>query len=575
MCANCGSFGKKKCSRCKGPSYCSKACQVQHWKASHKAECKKRFEPQPLPNCLASEDRTTALVEWRSKHVLQPTPPCLETFVPLPPSPLLLPGCESDARHHNDSKCDAMACILALVQAVPQLQSAMTGTCLGRTLDELKSCVNFEEGKEFDAAAARLGDGYDFSMMLMSVFDVSFPLVKVAPTETNDCPVCCKALDVVNNLLFSNNTSQTTLQCGHVLHTTCFRQMIGAGITKCPICQKEIELRVETRVRIPDSSCPASPSFSFTVKSTAGNNYGFSLTPPPGKFAGDFMSTSLSLRLDSGLIKSPPQHSTSLNDVLASTLLDRRVNGYQDVFTAPLQLDATAGCSVCGIDTFGRVNLSNSYILSISSRDFTDLEEGLVLGTSKSCNGCLQSSRFGGWRYTAVGDNWFQSGEEDKWDEIPDAPWKRGFFLSLPPIFPISIVRSTFKDFDFSEVSFPVVGLDLAPMLPCMPPEGACTLYDLRFMAKYQPINGFGKSSVSGTIAVPVPEGRYMGYAKATDEKWYEYDVCNETRRAPAMDAARRISSKYAVSLVYVRRDVLEGAASEASRGGGLGGGGG
>ncbi|GMH65997.1 hypothetical protein TrRE_jg5817 [Triparma retinervis] len=533
--------------------------EAQHWKASHKAECKKRFEPQPLPNCLASEDRTTALVEWRSKHVLQPTPPCLETFVPLPPSPLLLPGCESDAagvRHHNDSKCDAMACILALVQAVPQLQSAMTGTRLGRTLDELKSCVKFEEGKEFDAAAARLGDGYDFHMMLMSLFDVSFPLVKVAPTETNDCPVCCEGLDVVSDLirdLPKQSKILTPLQCGHVLHTMCFREMIGAGVTKCPICQKEIMVRVETRVRIPASSCQASPSFDFICESTAGLYYTTVLKPPPGKCAGDFMTTSLGLSLDSGLIKGPP-HSTSLNDVLASTLRDRRVKGYEHVCFAPVRLDAMAGCSVCGIDTFGRVIPSNSCMLTISSRTFTDLEEGLVHGIDTACNGCIRGHRLDGWSYTAVGDNWFQSEKS----EILNAPWRRSFFLSLPPFLPISIVRYSFKDFDFSEVSFPVVGLDLAPMLPCMPPEGACTLYDLRFMAKYGAVC-LGKSSISGTIAVPAPGGRYMGYAKATDEKWYEYDVCSETRRAPAMDAARRISSKYAISLVYVRRDVLEG----------------
>ncbi len=443
-----------------------------------------------------------------------------------------------------------MACILALVQAVPQLQSAMTGTALGRTLDELKSCANFEVGKEFNAAAARLNEGYDLGSMIMRVFDVSFPLVKVAPTEEIDCPVCCEALDIIRDVIFNFDTSQTPLNCGHVLHTTCFQQMIGAGITKCPICQKEIEVRVKTKVCVPKSSCRKSPSFYITVQSTAGIGYDFALTPPRYKRAGDIMTTSLGLDLDSGLIKSPP-HSTSLNDVLASTLRDRRVKGYQDVFTAPVLLDVTAGCSVCGIDTFGRVNPPN--LVSIWSRHFADLEDGLVHGTNNGCAGCFQGHRWD-WNYTAVGNKWFQNEK----NEIPNAPWRRGFFLTLPPFFPISIGRNGYNDFDFSEVSFPVVGLDLAPMLPCMPPEGACTLYDLRFMAKYLPLN-FEKSSISGTIAEPIPGGRYMGYAKATDEKWYEYDVCSETQRAPAMDAARRISSKYAVSLVYVRRDVPEG----------------
>ena len=35
-------------------------------------------------------------------------------------------------------------------------------------------------------------------------------------------------------------------------------------------------------------------------------------------------------------------------------------------------------------------------------------------------------------------------------------------------------------------------GLDLAPLLPCAAPEGACTLYDLRFMLKMQPVQSAG-----------------------------------------------------------------------------------
>ena len=40
-CEVCGVVDDKmfKCSRCKGPSYCSKNCQVADWKAIHKKEC--------------------------------------------------------------------------------------------------------------------------------------------------------------------------------------------------------------------------------------------------------------------------------------------------------------------------------------------------------------------------------------------------------------------------------------------------------------------------------------------------------------------------------------------------------
>ena len=41
-CANCGSREKehlKACARCKSFHYCSKKCQVEHWKAGHKVDC--------------------------------------------------------------------------------------------------------------------------------------------------------------------------------------------------------------------------------------------------------------------------------------------------------------------------------------------------------------------------------------------------------------------------------------------------------------------------------------------------------------------------------------------------------
>ncbi|KAL0489408.1 ubiquitin carboxyl-terminal hydrolase [Acrasis kona] len=40
-CANCGKKDvKSRCSQCKFACYCSKECQVSHWKKVHKSECK-------------------------------------------------------------------------------------------------------------------------------------------------------------------------------------------------------------------------------------------------------------------------------------------------------------------------------------------------------------------------------------------------------------------------------------------------------------------------------------------------------------------------------------------------------
>jgi len=43
VCSNCGeNNGKlKHCSQCGAVKYCSKECQIFHWKNSHKDECKK------------------------------------------------------------------------------------------------------------------------------------------------------------------------------------------------------------------------------------------------------------------------------------------------------------------------------------------------------------------------------------------------------------------------------------------------------------------------------------------------------------------------------------------------------
>ena len=56
ICANCGKVGKddnvnlRACAECKAFSYCSKECQVKHWKAGHKVDCKAHWIEQYFPN---------------------------------------------------------------------------------------------------------------------------------------------------------------------------------------------------------------------------------------------------------------------------------------------------------------------------------------------------------------------------------------------------------------------------------------------------------------------------------------------------------------------------------------------
>ncbi|XP_026454757.1 uncharacterized protein LOC113355984 [Papaver somniferum] len=39
-CSVCGDTANSRCSRCKAIRYCSRDCQIQHWRAGHKLECK-------------------------------------------------------------------------------------------------------------------------------------------------------------------------------------------------------------------------------------------------------------------------------------------------------------------------------------------------------------------------------------------------------------------------------------------------------------------------------------------------------------------------------------------------------
>jgi hypothetical protein len=51
-CASCGSLDKeqlKACARCKAFNYCSKKCQVEHWKAGHKVDCKGHWIEKYFP----------------------------------------------------------------------------------------------------------------------------------------------------------------------------------------------------------------------------------------------------------------------------------------------------------------------------------------------------------------------------------------------------------------------------------------------------------------------------------------------------------------------------------------------
>lgn len=67
ICANCSLEATKRCSRCKSVWYCSKECQVKHYKETHKYICKKVAE-----NSNKEGEQNIKLVETRPKENEKP-----------------------------------------------------------------------------------------------------------------------------------------------------------------------------------------------------------------------------------------------------------------------------------------------------------------------------------------------------------------------------------------------------------------------------------------------------------------------------------------------------------------------
>lgn len=71
LCATCGKEAKdierlKACSRCRVFHYCSKDCQVQHWKDGHKVDCKEHWIEQFFPRVRkARKEKIHLSGNWR------------------------------------------------------------------------------------------------------------------------------------------------------------------------------------------------------------------------------------------------------------------------------------------------------------------------------------------------------------------------------------------------------------------------------------------------------------------------------------------------------------------------------
>ena len=62
QCANCNKASQedkqfKACARCKAFHYCSKKCQVKHWKDGHKVDCKGHWIEEFFPNLRMTQNK--------------------------------------------------------------------------------------------------------------------------------------------------------------------------------------------------------------------------------------------------------------------------------------------------------------------------------------------------------------------------------------------------------------------------------------------------------------------------------------------------------------------------------------
>lgn len=61
-CLNCQiNKGSKRCVRCKNAFYCSRECQVQHWKDGHKKTCLKKEELDENEDELKSKNTKSVM----------------------------------------------------------------------------------------------------------------------------------------------------------------------------------------------------------------------------------------------------------------------------------------------------------------------------------------------------------------------------------------------------------------------------------------------------------------------------------------------------------------------------------
>ena len=108
-CSNCGTSGAKlTCSKCKSATYCSKACQKQHWVNGHKGACiapEKRRPHAQKPDAAMAADK-------QGEESCEECPICLEVL-------LDATLCTLPCEHKFHQECVEALRKLGVLQACP------------------------------------------------------------------------------------------------------------------------------------------------------------------------------------------------------------------------------------------------------------------------------------------------------------------------------------------------------------------------------------------------------------------------------------------------------------------------
>ena len=142
-CANCKGDDKSlgKCERCRLVSYCSEACQKQHWKNDHKEMCftpeQRRVSAQPKVGTTTNEsDEDTCPVCFEP---LQPISAASPAFVALPCSHEVHTACLGKLRRFGEQQSCPL-CRSGLPPSSPEVPTAAAAACPLQVNDGCANC---------------------------------------------------------------------------------------------------------------------------------------------------------------------------------------------------------------------------------------------------------------------------------------------------------------------------------------------------------------------------------------------------------------------------------------------------